>query len=207
VKFGIDAAALERKFLGRVSGSTIVVGKRRFALATWNARALFHRELKISENKLGILAGLLAKHEVVLLQETHGDDVDMLCLQHRFRQTYSTRCSLGPAAGSGGGCSNFVARKLCNSQTVLSSEELAPGRALLSSAVEGQLELHSLNLRNFGLRRRAKVSINNAVIVEHGEAKLHPKFVTFFAAGDWHYHAPGGGGARLTSAGLAKLEQ
>jgi hypothetical protein len=77
-----------------------VLGKERLAMAISNAGALRHHECKLARKKRSILGSLLARNEVVLIQELHGSDVDNKSLDHLLRHTHVAFASASASRGS-----------------------------------------------------------------------------------------------------------
>eukprot|EP00959_Pyramimonas_sp_CCMP1952_P127400 2664652-Pyramimonas_sp.AAC.1 len=74
------------------------------SLVAWNAGALFdsvHGERRITSNKFNQLYRLTKQHDIVVIQESHGDTTDVGTLMRKllYRRIYPSYC---PSSGGGG---------------------------------------------------------------------------------------------------------
>jgi exonuclease III len=82
--------------------SFLVLGFTDIRVCTWNTRALLHTVPKAAKLKLKALRGILARHDIVALQETRGTLEETMRLAHLFRSQFRAFFSPGPARDTGG---------------------------------------------------------------------------------------------------------
>ena len=88
-----------------------------------NVPGLFCRDSTKRDIKISHLYNLLRKYDIVLVQETHGDDADLDQYTYRFNNTHHCHFSPGPDSSTGG-CLTFVSNRIynrtCNPQFLIS---------------------------------------------------------------------------------------
>eukprot|EP00959_Pyramimonas_sp_CCMP1952_P180919 3783171-Pyramimonas_sp.AAC.1 len=99
------------------------------SLVTWNAQALFgsvHGEHRIITNKCKQLHRLTKQHDIVVIQEYHGDatDTDTLIRKLPYHRVFPSYC---PSAAAGG-CPTIVRERVCDMLKQLWLEEVVHGR-------------------------------------------------------------------------------
>ena len=99
------------------------------SFSTWNAQALLgslHGEHRIVSSKFKQLHRLVTKHDIVVIQESHGDDIDTDTLIRKlpYHRVFASYC---PSAAAGG-CLTIVHERVCNQFEQIWLEDVILGR-------------------------------------------------------------------------------
>jgi endonuclease/exonuclease/phosphatase family metal-dependent hydrolase len=143
----------------------------------------------LAKNKLRALRSLVHRHDIILLQGVHGAAEDMERLRHTFRQTHDMNYAAGASRDSGGYI-NLI-RENAPSNAVWSMNVPARVRALFSSVVSGEDELHIGNIRNFAFSPNERMLVKAKMLAIQSHVRLKPTRRLFLMMGDWNCPATG----------------
>ena len=162
------------------------------SLVTWNARALLAGAAKSRSKKIAVFTKLVARYDVVMVQEMHGNRAEM---KHVFRHLAKSHwiCASEGCDTATGGVTTFVDKAKFANHVLVKDFEI-PGRLLgvRISARSGPLtELVLVNVHDESLELRAKNMLERYLQGLARRVAQYPILRSAFIAGDFDYDRAG----------------
>jgi endonuclease/exonuclease/phosphatase (EEP) superfamily protein YafD len=183
-------AATEVRSSGR--GNHLPGCAARFSLATWNARALLAISPAARRKKSKHLFGLIKKFNVVMVQEAHGNRVEMIAALHRLSTTHWI-CAEGGRDTATGGVMTII-EKAHFPRHVVTKSFVIEGRAIsicVSSVVGPPCELHLVNVHDEKLPATSKTRLERHIRGIQLRVSLASHSMNAFVAGDFNFDREG----------------
>ena len=158
----------------------------KFAVASWNTRALCCRDERKMRKKVAHLRNVLARADVVSLQEVHGSALDIRRILNLFHRDWTWHISEGDSYGSGGVVTMFR-RLVFPHGTSLSSRVLIAGRVLRSVYASGPHKFIFWNVHNQELPTSELCEVDRLIASDTNEAHADPLQKSVWLAGDLNF--------------------